>query len=334
MSDKQSAVSHKQAESSPPTPTLAVVFDRPGELSMRSLSLPEPGPGEVLVDIHWSGISTGTERLLWSGDMPPFPGLDYPLVPGYESVGVIARTGPDCKLEIGDSVFVPGANCYGDIRGLFGGTSSRLVTAEQRIRPIADSLGKNGALLALMATAYHALAGNPDRELPGLIIGHGVLGRLLARLVIALGGPAPVVWETNAQRREGAQGYSCTAPGESVGGPYRCIVDASGARGIADQLIPHLAPHGEIVLAGFYSDPVSFDFPPAFIKEARFRIAAEWQPKDFDFVCELTRAQPELLDNLITNCLPANQSAEAYRIAFEDPHCLKMILDWTGANPQ
>ena len=34
------------------------------------------------MDVEWSGISTGTERLLWSGRMPPFPGLGYPLVPG------------------------------------------------------------------------------------------------------------------------------------------------------------------------------------------------------------------------------------------------------------
>ena len=41
------------------------------------------------MDIEWSGISTGTEKLLWSGRMPPFPGMGYPLVPGYESVGRI-----------------------------------------------------------------------------------------------------------------------------------------------------------------------------------------------------------------------------------------------------
>ena len=41
-----------------------------------------------------------------------------------------------------------------------------------------------------------------------------------------------------------------------------------------------LAPGGEIVLAGFYSDRPSFAFPPAFMREARFRIAAQWQPAD------------------------------------------------------
>lgn len=314
----------------------AVVFDRPGALSIRRLTLPEPGPGEVRVRVLWSGVSTGTERLLWTGDMPPFPGLAYPLVPGYESVGVVEQTGPECTLEVGQTVFVPGANCYGEIRGLFGGTASRLVTVEQRIRPISDRLGKDAALLALTATAYHALVADPDHpdrplKLPDLIIGHGVLGRLLARLTIVLGGPPPVVWELNPERRTGAEGYLCTAPGEGLDGPCACIVDASGAKGIVDTLVPHLAPRGEIVLAGFYSDPVHFEFPLAFMKEARLRIAAEWKAPDFDAVCALAEQHPELLGDLITHTLPASNAHAAYPIAFEDPHCLKMILDWTGA---
>ena len=67
--------------------TLAVVLEEPERLVLSRLPLPEPGEEDVVVDIEWSGISTGTERLLWSGRMPPFPGLGYPLVPGYESVG-------------------------------------------------------------------------------------------------------------------------------------------------------------------------------------------------------------------------------------------------------
>lgn len=312
----------------------AVVFDQPGSLSLRTLQLPEPGPGEVLIDVNWSGISTGTERLLWTGDMPPFPGLAYPLVPGYESVGTVRRAGADCALKEGQTVFVPGANCYGEVRGLFGGTSSCLVTPEARIRPINDTLGQNAALLALTATAYHALKANPDGILPGLIIGHGVLGRLLARLVIALGGDAPIVWELNPQRRDGAKGYRVTEPGVADTGPYASIVDASGADGIVDQLVPHLAPRGEVVLAGFYSQPVSFAFPLAFMKEARLRIAAEWNPDDFDEVCAMAQADPTLLEGLVTHSLPADRASEAYTTAFEDPDCLKMIIDWKGASPQ
>ena len=67
--------------------TMAVVLEQPERLVLSHLDLAEPGAGDVVVDIAWSGISTGTERLLWSGRMPPFPGMGYPLVPGYESAG-------------------------------------------------------------------------------------------------------------------------------------------------------------------------------------------------------------------------------------------------------
>ncbi|MCV5153696.1 hypothetical protein OFC46_27790, partial [Escherichia coli] len=80
--------------------------------------------------------------------------------------------------------------CYGAVRGLFGAASARLVVAESRIVPLEDDLGEAGVLVALAATAHHAVAGG---ELPDLIVGHGVLGRLLARLTLLAGGD-PVVW--------------------------------------------------------------------------------------------------------------------------------------------
>jgi len=66
---------------------LAVVIERPEQLRVSRLALHAPGPADLVVDMEWSGISTGTERLFWTGKMPPFPGMGYPLVPGYESVG-------------------------------------------------------------------------------------------------------------------------------------------------------------------------------------------------------------------------------------------------------
>ena len=69
----------------------AVVVEEPHKLHVRELALTEPTNNDLVVDIHWSGISTGTEKLLWSGRMPMFPGMGYPLVPGYESVGRVAQ---------------------------------------------------------------------------------------------------------------------------------------------------------------------------------------------------------------------------------------------------
>nr|WP_294517060.1 chlorophyll synthesis pathway protein BchC [uncultured Rhodopila sp.] len=304
---------------------LAVVLNSPESLSVRRVSLTPPGDTDVVVDIDWSGISTGTERLLWQGRMPPFPGLGYPLIPGYESVGRIVAAGPDHKARIGETVYVPGATCYGEIRGLFGGASSRVVIPAAKAVTIDPALGEKGVLIALAATAQHAIVGP---VLPDLIVGHGVVGRLVARLVLAAGGAPPVVWETNPQRTSGATGYDVKRPDEDTRRDYRCICDASGDPNLLDTLIMRLAAGGEIVLAGFYADRLSFAFPMAFIKRARFRIAAEWQPADLETVRELITNGKLSLDGLITHHMDAVQADLAYRTAFGDSTCLKMILDW------
>ena len=123
--------------------TLAVVLEGPERLALARLSLCEVAPEDVVVDIEWSGISTGTERLLWSGRMPPFPGMGYPLVPGYESVGRISALGAAVAgtRRLGERVFVQGARCYGEVRGLFGGAASRVVVPAARVTAIDESLG-------------------------------------------------------------------------------------------------------------------------------------------------------------------------------------------------
>lgn len=307
--------------------SLAVVLEQPERIALKELELAPPGVGEVTVDIDWSGISTGTERLLWTGKMPPFPGMGYPLVPGYESVGRVTAVGRDAEVEVGEQVFVPGANCYGEVRGLFGGSSSRVVVPQKRIVPIDAQLAEQGVLLALAATAYHVSAGKKNEQ-PDLIIGHGVLGRLLARIAVLLGKEPPVVWEKNPVRQQGAKGYYVIDPANDDYKNYQRIYDVSGDARLIDTLIGSLAKGGELVLAGFYSQPISFLFPPAFMKEARLRISAEWQPADLIAVNKLVSSGQLSLADLITHQQQAEEAEDAYRTAFSDPACLKMILDW------
>jgi 3-hydroxyethyl bacteriochlorophyllide a dehydrogenase len=306
---------------------LAVVLERPEHLVLSRLNLTAPGEEDVVVAMEWSGISTGTERLLWSGRMPPFPGLGYPLVPGYESVGRIVEVGSRSGHRVGERVFVPGARCFGDVRGLFGGAAAKVVVPGARVTTLNDGMGEQGVLLALAATAYHAVAAG-GASTPDLVIGHGVLGRLIARVAIAVSGRAPVVWEKNSNRAAGALGYCVTDPDADARRDYRSICDVSGDSGILDTLIGRLAPGGGIVLAGFYSEPLSFNFPPAFMREARLRIAAEWRPDDLTQVQALLARGVLSLDGLITHREEAIDAPAAYRTAFGDPDCLKMILDW------
>lgn len=309
----------------------AVVMEQPQHLKLMQLPLTEAGDADVVVDIEFSGISTGTEKLLWTGRMPNFPGMGYPLVPGYESVGRVVAAGPASTREVGERVYVPGARCYGEVRGLFGGAASKVVVPGEKVVPISDSLAEKGVLLALAATAYHAVAGGgkeaPHRP-PDLIVGHGVLGRLLARMVVAAGFAAPTVWELNPARAQGAEGYTVVSPNDDTRRDYRAIYDVSGDCAILDKAIARLAFGGEVVLAGFYSEPLSFNFAPAFMREAQIRTAAEWKRADMLAVKELAENGRLSLDGLITHHDVATHAADAYRTAFGDSACLKMILDW------
>ena len=275
--------------------TNAVVLNAPKTLSLETVELTKPGAEDLVVEIAHSGISTGTEKLFWSGDMPPFPGVGYPLIPGYEASGEVVEAGPNSRYKVGDHVFVPGANCYDGVFGLFGGATKRLVTDQERVTRIDPAHGAAGALLALAATA-----------------------------------PAPTVWEIDADRAAGATGYEVIHPDKDERRDYKSIYDASGNGNLLNDLIGRIQKGGEIVLAGFYTQPLQFSFPPAFMKEARFRVAAEWAREDLTATRTLVENGALSLDGLITHQAAASDAPGAYRTACEDPSCLKMILDWKG----
>lgn len=309
---------------------LAVVIEEPNRLSVRTLPLSAPTPADAVVEIDFSGISTGTERMLWEGRMAPFPGMGYPLVPGYESVGRVIEAGPDSGRQVGERVFVPGAMCYGEVRGIFGGAASRIVVPGARLTTLPAAMEEEtGTLFALSATAHHAVTLSGS-ALPDLIVGHGVLGRLIARITVALGGN-PVVWEKNPVRMSGADGYQVVDPDEDETRRYKTICDVSGDAKIFDTLVGRLERGGVVVLAGFYEGDIRFAFAPAFMLEARFLIAAQWAPTDVAGVVNLVTGGKLSLDGLITHRSTPQDAKTAYDTAFGDPTCLKMILDWRDA---
>jgi len=310
----------------------AIVFEAPLSLQVRELELAPMGPLDIEVAVQFSGISTGTERLLWEGTMPPFPGLAYPLVPGYETVGTVSAMGADVStVAIGDTVFLPGSYAFQGVQNIFGGAGERLVVPSERAVKLNPSLGVNGILLALAATAHHVFTSGPSSDrlsYPDLIVGHGIMGRLLARLVIAAGQPAPTVWETQGVRRAGGVGYAVIHPDEDAKRDYRCVCDVSGDAGILNRVIPKIGAGGEVILAGFYKQDLSFAYAPAFMREANIRVAAQWQRADLDAVVAMFHDGRLPLDGLITHTEKATNAQRAYDVAFGDPACLKMVVDW------
>ncbi len=304
--------------------TLAVVVEAPGQVALRTLGMTPPEAEDLVIAVEFSGISMGTEKLMYDGTMPAFPGMGYPLVPGYEAVGRVVDAGAAARSRIGEAVFVPGSSKFVGARGLFGGSAQTLVTGSNRVLSIPDGLGERAVLMSLAATAQHALAGGSP---PDLIIGHGVLGRLLARMAVAEG-HSPTVWEVAPERMSGAEGYQVTTAEADERRDYRSIYDASGDADILDPLVMRMGHGGEIVLVGFYAKPLHFQFAPAFRREMRMRIATEFQPQDLADVIAMVGSGRLSLDGLVTNRVPANDAPHAYGEAFSNPSCLKMVFDW------
>jgi propanol-preferring alcohol dehydrogenase len=87
----------------------AMVLDAPAPaesrpLALRDVAVPEPGPGEVLLEVRANGICR-TDLHVVEGELTE-PRL--PLVPGHQIVGTVARTGPGAEgVSAGDRVGVP-----------------------------------------------------------------------------------------------------------------------------------------------------------------------------------------------------------------------------------
>lgn len=308
----------------------AIVFDRPGMLSVKQLALTSRQAGDVVAETLLSGISTGTEKMLFDGSMPPFPGLNYPLVPGYESVARVVDAGPESGRHPGQLVFIPGASCFEGAAGLFGATAERLIVPGPRTIPIEPHMAEDAVLLALAATAHRAVRRSATSV--DMVIGHGVLGRLIARIAVALGQTPPQVLETNAHRRTGADGYHVIDPASGADrAPCACIIDASGDPAALDGAITNLTRGGTLVLAGFYGERVDFAFPPAFMREISVLLSSEFRAEDTQAVLDLVRRGSLSLKGLITHHATPEEADSAYRTAFGDPDCLKMVIDWRKA---
>ena len=286
-----------------------------------------------MVAVEHSGISTGTEKLLWTGRMPMFPGMGYPLVPGYESVGVVTEAGDASGHRIGDHVFVPGARCYGEVRGLFGGASSRVVVPGDKALTIDPGARRPGR--AARARSHRVPRGRRGRPAPHRGAGADRRSRRAGRLLSARAHDgrgrlraADRVGSQSSLRMSGSTGYAVLHPDDDPRRDYRSVYDVSGDASLLDRLIARIAKGGEVVLAGFYTDRLAFDFAPAFMREATIRTAAEWRRSDLLAVKELVESGRVSLDGLITHRESAERAASAYPTAFDDATCLKMILDW------
>ncbi len=311
----------------------AIVFKAVGEIAMHDVSLRVAAPDEVTVDVAYSSISAGTERLIFGGKLPGFPMLRFPLVPGYEAVGRVARVGPEAHgIAVGDQVFVGGSMCYTDALGLFGGNASRLHKKATQVVPLRGIPLSRAPLLALAATSLHGVRRLGDvRGKRIAVAGMGAIGQFAARFLVRAGADVFCAEIDAARRAQTPEG--CSALDLGGGSLDTAIADLDAvveATGRSEELAPAaraLRAGGDLLLLSYY-DELRTPYVDLFVKEANLLVAREWAHDDLLAARDAFASGEILAGSLGDFVVPATGFESAYHTAFHDPSIAKVILQW------
>ena len=215
---------------------LAFWIVAPGKGELRHESLPEPGPEEVMVEALASGISRGTETLVFQGRVPESQRqimraphqvgeFTFPLKYGYSSVGVVAA-GPDDWL--GRRVFCLHPH------------QDRYVVPRDSVVTVPATIPEERVVLAAnMETVVNALWDAAPRIGDRVaVVGAGVIGALAAAVASRMPGAAVQLVDINPDKAAiaSALGVSFAMPNVATSGADLVIHASATAEGLATAL--------------------------------------------------------------------------------------------------
>jgi threonine dehydrogenase-like Zn-dependent dehydrogenase len=225
----------------------------PGEGEIRPVDLPEAGPGDVVVRALFSGVSRGTEALVFRGGVPesqhtamraPFQEGDFPapVKYGYLAVGVVER-GPSALL--GRTVFCLHPH------------QTRFVVPATAVTPVPDDVPPGRAVLAgTVETAVNALW--DAAPLVGdriAVVGAGMVGCSVAAILAGIPGARIELVDTDPSRATvaAALGVGFAAPAAAAG-DCDLVVHASATEAGLSRSLDLLASEGEVIELSWYGD--------------------------------------------------------------------------------
>lgn len=260
-------------------------IEEPGLLRVVAAEPREPGPGEALVRVAWTGIC-GSDREVLAGTRPA-PFVRYPVVPGHEWSGTVVSVGAGAPAElVGRPVVGEGfrscgrcAACrrgdtnlceaaYDETGFTQPGAWADYLTLPARLLHVLPDGADLRAAAALEPAACVAAGCLKAAPVPGervAVVGAGTLGLLATQLLHASAPGELVVVDPKPDRGELARRCGATdllAPaeaGERAAGRFDVVLEAAGVSGAA-RLAARLARRGgRVVLLGI---PGVDDDPP------------------------------------------------------------------------
>jgi 2-desacetyl-2-hydroxyethyl bacteriochlorophyllide A dehydrogenase len=321
---------------------LAVWFTGPGAVELRQSEVPEPRPGEVLVQAELSAISAGTELLVLRGLVPPelepdLPTVEgsfsFPLKFGYACVGRVLAVGPGVSRTLdGQRVFALHPH-----QSLFVVPAELVVQLPDNVSP------EQGVFLANLETAFNVLLdARPRLGETVAVFGLGVVGLLIARLARLAGAGRIIAVDPLPQRRSAAARFGADvtlAPDQADAAGLRELtggrgldlaIEASGANSALQTALDAVAFQGTVVACAWYgSKPLALDLGTRFHRQRVRLISSQVSHVDPALAPRWDRRRrtdtvlgmlPGLgLLELISHQLPLSRAAEAYRLLDERP---------------
>ena len=225
----------------------------PGVGEIRPVALPPPGPGDVVVRTVRSGISRGTEVLVFRGGVPasqyaamraPFQEGDFPgpVKYGYLNVGVVEHGPPELQ---GRTVFC-----------LYPHQSAYVVPARSVV-VVPDGVPVDRAVLAgTVETAVNALwDAAPLVGDRATVVGGGMVGCCVARLLARIPGARVTLVDVEPGRADvaAALGVDFALPADAAGGRDLVVHTSATSDGL-QQSLDLLAPEGTVIDLSWYGD--------------------------------------------------------------------------------
>lgn len=330
----------------------ALVFAAPYRVEVERSALGAPGLGEALVKTLVSAISSGTEMLLFRGQMPGELQLDesisalsgaiqYPVKYGYAAVGRVEVVGRDVEdVEVGDLVF-----CFRPHESGFVCRASDLIKAPEHMEP------EDAVFLPTMETAVNlVMDGQPSIGEQVAVFGQGVVGLLVTALLSMLPLSRLVTVDQYETRREESLALGATAslashdPGLmdalQGSGEYRgadLSFELSGNPAGLDMAVKTAGYGGRIVVGSWYgTKSANLGLGGRFhrdriklISSQVSTIAPEWsgrwsKARRFDVAWSMIRKlRPS---RLVSHAFSLEEAANAYELLDRDPANALQIL--------
>lgn len=340
-----------------------VSFQGPGQVEVRSEPMPVPSAHEVRVRTHLSGISPGTERLIYRGNAPTeLPAdatlssmdgatLDFPLSYGYACVGTVDERGAEVSADwIGRRVFA------------FHPHTSAFTCAPDALVPLPDAVSDEAAVLvpSLETAVNFLMDGRPMIGESVVVFGQGIVGLLTTVLLAEHPLKTLVAVEPAAERRRWARrmGAHCTFSPDEMGAVREVLgvqsadaqeaeeafegadlaYEVSGHATALNDAVACTGFSGRIVVGSWYgADPVPLELGRRFHRsriEFRSSQVSTIAPQDrgrwtkarrMHFVLSLLDEHP--FEELVTHSYSVANAPQAYEdLAADKPSMLQPIL--------